>query len=91
MYHKLETTELDRLIKKSYGVDFNSAYEWTQGEKLEICGISPIVAESDEWCKKNLKEDSLDSSQPPLYETIMCDLCAKGKLKKGDYFLVFDD
>ncbi len=96
MYRKLDSCKLDCLIEKVYGVDFCSAATWLEGSnRMQVPGVSPEAAESDDWCRQKLEDDDngvkWDLSMPPLSNYILNDLCAKGKLKSGDYIIIFDN
>ena len=96
MYHKLDACDLYDLIEEVYGIKFNVAYYWLQDQRsMEVVGVCRDPAESDAWCRQKLEGamtgEKWDLSMPPLDEYILNDLCNKGKLEEGDYFIVFDD
>lgn len=94
---RIDACDLSRLIEQVYGREFNVPAVILGGQRQQVVWIEAFAAAEDPDCRRELADFRQTGKITSgglafgLFETMLNDLCAKGKLEAGESVLEFSD
>ena len=87
--------DLDRLIEKTYGREFNVPYRIMEGQRFIKRKVEAIYEDEKPILQKFINTGGFatlaEGGEETTFQALLNDLCSRGLLKKDNYLIEFDD